>query len=87
MAHDAFRPRRQAVEIVFGVVKGSSFDAPFAHIHLEVTHGGGTLGTEIVFDGPSPAASVPPTARTLPIALTRTAGTWHGAAVFVFGPG
>jgi hypothetical protein len=61
-------------------------NAPPAHIHLEVAHGGTTLGTEIVFDGPSSAATAPPTGHTLPIALTRSADGWRGTAVFVLAP-
>jgi protocatechuate 3,4-dioxygenase beta subunit len=58
-------------------------NAPPAHIHLEIGHPAGNLGTEIIFDGQPPTGLLTPTSGQLAVTLRQDGVGWRGEAVFV----
>jgi protocatechuate 3,4-dioxygenase beta subunit len=58
-------------------------DAPPAHIHLEISHRGEPLETEIIFRDEPPPSMAPPTGQVLPIVLRPDGAGWRGEALFV----
>jgi protocatechuate 3,4-dioxygenase beta subunit len=60
--------------------------APPAHIHFEIRHPLGELGTEIVFGAGSPAPGPVRPATVIPVDLTRSGERWVGSTTFVLEP-